>query len=150
MVNPEEIRSVILLTHLNEQMLQQVAELATIITIKAQEYIFKEGDYAENLYAVLEGKVALEVTKDGSTPVRIKDIVKDHVFGISALVDSDNKKSISHARAATDSKLVYWKAADLDKLFHHEVDMGFIFMQRITTVLKERLQVKNAQLASYH
>ena len=149
MVNPEEIKSVHLLTHLNEQMLQQVAELATITTVKANEYIFKEGDYAENLYAVLEGKVALEVEKGNSSPVRVKDIVKERVFGISALVDTDDKLHMSHARAVTDSKVVCWRAADLEKLFHHEAELGFIFMKRITTVLKDRLQIKNAQLASY-
>jgi CRP-like cAMP-binding protein len=149
MVNPEEIKSIVLLTHLNQQMLKMVAELATVITVKANEYIFKEGDYAENLYAVLEGKVGLEVDKNTKTPVRVKDIIENRVFGISALVDSDDKLSISHARAITDSKLVCWKAADLEKLFHHEAELGFIFMKRITTALKDRLQIKNAQLASY-
>ena len=149
MVNAEEIKDIVLLTHLNDEMLRKVAELATIVEVKAQAYVFKEGDYAENLYSVLEGKVALEVENAVNKTVRIKDIERYKTFGISSLVDTDEKRCISHARAMTDTRLVCWKAADLDKLFHHDYDLGLIFMKRITTVLKDRLQIKVAQLASY-
>jgi CRP-like cAMP-binding protein len=150
MVNTEEIKSIVLLTHLKAEMLEKVAELASVTSVKSQEFVFKEGDYAENLYAVLEGKVALEVEKEDKAPVRLKDIVQNRTFGISSLVDWGEKTCISHARAIADSKLVFWRAADLDKLFHHESELGFIFMKRITTILKDRLQIKNAQLASYN
>ncbi|MBU2644390.1 cyclic nucleotide-binding domain-containing protein [bacterium] len=148
-MSSEEIKSVVLLSHLSEEMRKKLAELATIITVKSGEVIFKQGDYAENLYAVLSGKVSLEMEKAGSKPLRIKDIAENYVFGISAMVESGEKTCISHARAVTDVKLVFWKAADLDKLFYYHPDLGFSFMKRITTVLKDRLQIKNAQLASY-
>ena len=149
MVNAEELKSIVILTHLTDEMIQKVAELATLTTVKKGQYIFKENDFAENLYSLLEGRVALEVDKDPSTPVRIKDITPNRTFGISALVDSEEKKCISHAKALVDSKIVCWTATDLEKLFHQDFQLGFIFMQRITTILKDRLQVRNAQLAQY-
>jgi CRP-like cAMP-binding protein len=148
MVNPEEIKAVVLLSHLNEEMREKVADLATITSIKSQEYIFREGDYAEYLYAVLSGTISLEKEKSGSKPVRVKDIAENYIFGISAMVESGEKTCISHAKANTDAKLVFWKTADLEKLFHYNPDLGFAFMKRITAVLKDRLQTKNAQLAS--
>jgi CRP-like cAMP-binding protein len=149
MMNPEEIKSVMLLSHLNEKMLEKVAVLASVVMVKKGEYVFKEGDYAENLYSVLVGKIALEVEKNSKTPVRIKDIIQFRTFGISSLVDSDEKKCISHAKAITDSKLICWKAAELEKLFYQDNELGFVFMKRIATILKDRLQIKNAQLTLY-
>lgn len=149
MVNAEELKSILILTHLNDEMIKKVSDLATLITIKQGEYVFKEGDFAENLYSVLEGKVALEVDNDAGAPIRIKDIGPNRTFGISALVDTDEKKCISHAKAVLDSKIACWTASDLEKLFHRDYQLGFVFMQRITTILKDRLQIKNAQLAQY-
>ncbi len=149
MVNSEELKSIVILTHLTGEMIPKVAELATVMTVKKGEYIFKEGDFAENLYSVLEGKVALEVEKDSNGPVRIKDIWPNRTFGISALVDMDEKKCISHAKAVEDTKIVRWTATDLEKLFYEDFKLGFIFMQRVTTILKDRLQIKNAQMAQY-
>ena len=149
MINAEKLNSIVILTHLTDEMINKVAELATIMTVKNGEYIFKEGDFAENLYSVLEGKVALEVDKDTDKPVRIKDIVPNRTFGISSLVDMEEKKCTSHARAVVDSKLVCWAATDLERLFYQDYQLGFIFMQRITTILKDRLQIRNAQIAQY-
>lgn len=149
MVNAEELKSILILTHLTDDMIKKIADLATLTTVKKGEYVFKEGDYAENLYSVLEGKIALEVDKENTNPVRIKDIGPTRTFGISSLVDTDEKKCISHARAVLDSKIACWTASDLEKLFHQDFKLGFIFMQRITTILKDRLQIKNAQLAQY-
>lgn len=147
MVNSLELKSIVLLTQLTPEMLEKVAILGTTVTVKKNEYVFREGDYAEYLYSVLDGKVALEVSRNGKPAVRVKDIVPDRTFGISSLVDSDEKRCISHAKAIMDSKLVFWRAADLDKLFHQDNQLGFIIMKRITTILKDRLQIKNAQLA---
>lgn len=149
MADAATLKQIVILTHLNDEMIEKVAKLATVTDVKSGEYLFKEGDFAENLYSVIEGKVALEVEKDTSTSVRIKDIVPTRSFGISSLVDTDEKKCISHAKAVMDSKIVFWKATDLEKLFYEDFKLGFIFMQRITTILKDRLQIKNAQMAQY-
>lgn len=148
MLNIEELRSIVLLRNLSDDMLKKVAEKAKIINVKTGEYLFKEGEYAECLYSVLEGKVGLEVEQNSSNSVRIKDIVPSRSFGISSLVDTTEKKTISHAKAVQDSKLVMWKAADLEKLFHQDYQLGFLFIKRVGRVLKDRLQIKNAQVAA--
>jgi CRP-like cAMP-binding protein len=147
MINSEAIRSVVILTHLSDAMIEKVAALAAIMTVKKGVYVFKEGDYAENLYSVLEGTITLEVENQPGSPVRVKDIVQNKTFGISALVDSDPRTCISHALAVNDCKLVYWNAAQLEKLFYQDTALGFMFMKRIVTILKDRLQIKNAQMA---
>lgn len=148
MLDVERIRSIVLLRNLNESMLKKVAERAVLVSVKPGEYLFKEGDYAEHLFSVLEGKVALEVQQNSSSAIRIMDILPTRSFGISSLVDTEDKLCISHAKAIKDSKLVKWKAADLEKLFHEDYHLGFLFIKRVGCVLKNRLQAKNAQMAS--
>ncbi len=147
MARAEEINSVLLLMHLEEKMVEKVAGIATITTAKNGEFIFRENDTAEYLYSLLEGKVALEIEKTTSTSVRVKDVVPNRTFGISALEDADEKKSMSHARALTDCKLVCWEAAELEKLFEEDPKLGLAFMKRISIILKNRLKVAYAQLA---
>ncbi|MBU2511585.1 cyclic nucleotide-binding domain-containing protein [bacterium] len=147
MARVEEIKSVLLLTHLEKEMVEKVAAIATITTVKNGEYIFRENDKAEYLYSLLEGKVALEIEKNTSTSVRVKDIVPNRTFGISALEDAEEKKSMSHARALTDCKLVCWEASKLERLFAQDPKLGLRFMKRISIILKNRLQVAYAQMA---
>lgn len=144
----EEMKSLLILTHFTEEMSGKVIDLAEIIDIPKGDYIFKEGDYAECFYSLIKGRIALEVEVPNRKPVRIKDIVEGHSFGISALVESEEKKCISHAKALEDCRVAYWKAADLEKLFYQDYELGFIFLKRISFMLKDRLQVRNAQIAS--
>lgn len=148
MLDVERIRSVVLLRNLDEGMLKKVAEKAVMVDVNSGDYLFREGDYAEYLFSVLEGKVALEVAQNSSSAIRIMDIIPGKSFGISSLVDTEDKLCISHAKALTDCRLARWKAADLEKLFHLDYRLGFLFVKRVGCVLKNRLQTKNAQMAS--
>ncbi len=148
MLDAEQLRSIVLLRNLSDAMLKQVAGKAKIMNVKAGQYLFKEGDFAEDLFSVMEGKVALEVDQHSSTAIRIKDIVPTRSFGISSLVDTEEKRCITHAKAVVDSKLITWKAADLEKLFHQDYQLGFLFIKRVGRVLKDRLRIKNAQVAA--
>lgn len=148
MLDVERIRSIVILRNLNETMLKKVADKAVLVEANSGDYLFKEGDYAEYLFSVLEGKVALEVEQSSSSAIRIMDIIPTKSFGISSLVDTEDKLCISHAKAIQDCRLVKWRAADLEKLFHMDYQLGFMFIKRVGCVLKNRLQTKNAQMAS--
>ena len=148
MLDADQLRSIVLLRNLSDTMLKKVADKAKIVNVKAGEYLFKEGDFAESLYSVLEGKVSLEVDQHSSSAIRIKDIIPTRSFGISCLVDTEEKRCISHAKAIVDSKLIQWSAADLEKLFHQDYQLGFLFIKRVGRVLKDRLRIKNAQIAA--
>ncbi len=148
MLEVEQLRSILLLQNLSETMLKKVAEKAIVLNVKSSQYLFKEGDFAEYLFSVVEGKVALEVDQNSSSPIRIQDIIPSRSFGISSLVDTEEKRCITHAKAVVDSKLIKWKASDLEKLFHHDYHMGFLLIKKVGRVLKNRLRIKNAQIAS--
>jgi CRP/FNR family transcriptional regulator, cyclic AMP receptor protein len=133
------------LIYLNDSMLENLVTITHIIEYKAGDYIFKEGDDAKILYAVIDGKVGLEMEKNSSTRILIDTIIQGMMLGFSALVDTEEKSYTTSARVLTDTKLYAWRAEDLETLFSQNCEMGFLFMKRIATIVKTRLQIRNVQ-----
>ena len=141
----EDLKSIIMLSDLNAAMLEKMLRVTKKTTYSSGEYIFKEGDYAENFYAVLNGKVGLELQKNTNTQVMINTVTRGYAFGFSALVDIEDRKYISHAKALSDVNLLKWNVENLRKLFHKDREMGYLIMKRIAKIAKKRLQARNAQ-----
>ena len=145
MLEIEDLKSIIMLSDLNDAMLKNILKATKKTTYSSGEYIFKEGDYAEYFYAVLDGKVGLELQKDTDTLVMMNTITRGYAFGFSALVDTERKKYISNAKALTDVNLIKWSVEELRKLFHKDYEMAYLLTKRIAKIAKKRLQNRNAQ-----
>ena len=146
MIDLNGLKSIILLNYLKDSMLDKLLRITSIKEYRAGDYIFKEDHEAGNLYAVIEGKVGLEIEKNSSTRIFINEIIHGMTFGFSALVETGEKNYTSSAKALTDIKLYIWQAADLEALFSKNHEMGFVFMKRIAKIIKTRLQIRNIQL----
>ncbi len=146
MIDLDGLKPIIILNYLKDSMLDKLLSITSIEEYRVGDYIFNEGDEAKNLYAVIEGKVGLEIEKNSSKRILIDDIIQGMTFGFSALVDTEEKNYTSSAKALTDVKLYNWKAADLEALFSQDFEMGFLFMKRIAKIIKTRLQIRNIQL----
>ncbi len=75
----------------------------------------------------------------------IDTLGRGRIFGFSALVDTEQKKYTTHAKAIIDTKLFTWEANELERLFYQNFEMGFLFMKRIAKIAKTRLQIRNVQ-----
>ena len=145
MVELDDLKSVILLSHLTDAMLERLVEITLTTEHRTGDYIFKEGAYARYLYAIIDGKVGLELEKTSNSVVMIDTIGRGRTFGFSALIDTEQKKYTTHARAITDARLLAWEGTALEMLFYEDYEMGFLFMKRIAKIAKTRLQVRNVQ-----
>ncbi|MGD8436948.1 MAG: cyclic nucleotide-binding domain-containing protein, partial [Syntrophobacterales bacterium] len=105
MVELDDMKSIILLSHLTDTMLENLADITMTAEYKAGDYIFREGTYARYLYAIVHGKVGLELEKTINAPVMMDTIGRGRTIGFSALVDTEQKKYTTHARALEDTKL---------------------------------------------
>lgn len=148
MISVEHLQSIVLLSGLNREMMQKLAEKAKIVNIRANRYLFKEGDSADTLYSVLEGKVALGVANTSHIMVKVRDILPGKSFGISSLVETSPRICITDAKTVMDTKLVKWDAGDLEILFQLDPQLGFRFMKRLSRVLKDRLSDKDSHFAA--
>ncbi len=147
MFDVQDLKSIAILNSLNDNMLKKMLSITEKINFKEGEYVFKEGKYAEYLYAVIDGKVALEIEKTSGKAIRIGDVFPNFSFGISSVVDTDVKQWLTDARALKNTTVFRWKTTDLEKLFHEDFEFGFLFLKRIGKALKTRLQMRDAQLA---
>ena len=145
MIDINGLKSIIQLSYLNDSMLEKLVKITDIIEYKTGDYIFKEGDYAKILYAVIDGRVGLEMEKNSSTRIMIDTIIQGMMLGFSALVDTEDKSYTTSARVLTHTKLYSWKAEDLEALFSEDYEMGFLFIKRIAKIVKTRLQIRNVQ-----
>jgi CRP-like cAMP-binding protein len=145
MVNYNDLKSISMLNYLKDSMLDKLSSITHIENFRSGGYIFNEGEDAKNLYALIEGKVRLEVDKRITARISINDITQGMIFGFSALVDDEKKTYTSYAEAVTDVKLYKWEATDLETLFNQDFEMGFLFMKQISKIIKKRLQVRNIQ-----
>ena len=145
MVNYNDLKSIIMLNYLKDSMLDKLSIITSIEEYRSGDYIFNEGEDAKNLYALIEGKVRLEIDKKYTTRISINDIIQGMIFGFSALVDTEKKLYTTYAKALTDVRLYKWEALDLETLFNQDFEMGFLFMKRIAKIIKTRLQNRNVQ-----
>jgi CRP-like cAMP-binding protein len=145
MSNLNGLKSINQLNYFNDSILKNLVRITDIVEYKAGDYIFKEGDDAGTLYAVIDGKVGLEIEKNSSTRILIDNITQGMMLGFSALVDTEEKNYTTSARVLADTKLFAWKAQELEALFFQNYEMGFLFMKRIAKIVKTRLQIRNLQ-----
>lgn len=140
-----DLKSIIMLSYLKEPVLEKLEKITEKTTSRAGSSIFREGDYAERLYSVLEGEVVLELAKHSDTQISVATITRGYTFGFSAIVDTEEKKYTSSARARTDTTLLAWKGLELEALCQQDHEMGFLLMKRIAKIIKTRLQTRNLQ-----
>ena len=150
MFDIHDLRSIIMLNYLKDEMLEKMLKVASLQEFSAGEYIYKERDYAEFLYSVVEGKVSLETEKNSSSSFTVTQINRGRTFGFSALLDIEHRKYLGHAKAMTDVKIFCWRASDIEKFLVEDYEMGFLLMRRIANIIDNRLQVIKAQLVELH
>lgn len=126
-------------------MLDKLSSIASMEEYRSGDYIFNEGEDTKNLYALIEGKVRLEIDTIYTTRISINDITQSMIFGFSAIVDTEKKNYTTYAKAITDVKLYKWEATDLETLFNQDFEMGYLFMKVIAKIIKTRPQNRNVQ-----
>jgi len=150
MIDISQFRSIRMLSYLTDDMLKKIEPITTVMDFKEGEYVFREGEYAEYLYSIKEGDVALETEKNPTKLIMVTKVTCGMTLGFSCLLDTENRKYLGYARALTDTKLFAWKAVDLEKLFVKDYEMGFLIMRRIANVIEQRLHITKAQLVDIY
>lgn len=130
------------------EMVEKLCNNATVRMFKAGEYVFREGQPADRLYILLEGRIGFDVQQTSSRSIRVKDVTTNCFIGLSSVIESRQKQYRFSAKALSDVRLLEWDANELARLFLADQSMGYQVYRRIAQSLEERLMIKNAQMAS--
>lgn len=129
---------------LDPAQLDKLSEIATPVQWEADAAIFHEGDPDSQLYAVEEGRVAIEVTMPGRGAVTLTTVGPGEVFGWSSLFYRRPKTAA--ARAVEPTRALALDATRLRALCDADFSLGYALTRRILDVVSERLKATRIQL----
>lgn len=124
--------------------LEQLAEEASLRTISAGTVVFHEGTIDDNLYLVRNGRLALDMNVPGRGAVRILTLGRGEMFGWSSLMD--HGKMTASAIAVEDTEILVAPAEKLRQLCEANCEFGYHLMRQMATALSRRLVSTRLQL----
>jgi CRP-like cAMP-binding protein len=123
----------------------KLAEIAAIRHVEAGEQLFREGEKEDNLYIVIEGRIALEIFVPHRGRIRIGTVESMEVFGWSSVTPIVHQRTAS-AFVVLTSLLVVFNSEKLRNLCDEDHDLGYVVMRRLANVIASRLLTTRLQL----
>ena len=99
--------------------------------------LFEQGDPADNLFAVVSGEVVVNFKPDDGPVIVVARVQPGSIVGWSAALGS--RRYTSTAVCTTYTQLLRVRGDDLRRLCVQHPDTGMIFLDRLATVIAERL-----------
>jgi CRP-like cAMP-binding protein len=130
---------------LSERHLDMLVDIANVVEIPKGQDLFKEGDEEDDLYVVVNGRIAIEIFAPGRGRVPLYTAEPLDVVGWSSVTPVVRQRTAS-ARAVMDSRLIALDANALRQLCDGDCALGCIIFRRIANVIAGRLMVTRLQL----
>jgi signal transduction histidine kinase len=152
MIPIQLLRKVSIFQGLTDSQLESIASLCKEETHSTGSLILAEGEAAERLYILREGKVALEMEVRLWPERRVRQITVEilnagQLFGLSTLTDSD--VWTMSARAVDRCRLIVLQGRGLLQLMDLDPAMGHEIARGLSNVLAERLRYTRTSLTEH-
>lgn len=131
------LRDVDLFRDFAEPHLERLAAAGRPAVVRRGETIYREGDGAERLFAVLSGVVDVGRTGKDGRFVRLARLERGEVFGAFG---GGGRGGAAVAAIVPETHLVSWDAADLQALMTGDPAFGLVFLRALVARLSGRLQ----------
>jgi len=103
----------------------------------ADTTLFEQGDPADNLFAVVSGEVVVNFKPDDGPAIVVARVQPGSIVGWSAALGS--RRYTSSAVCTSYTQLLRVRGDDLRRLCVQHPDTGMTFLDRLATVIAERL-----------
>lgn len=122
----------------SEQEIDQLQRLMEFCSLKADMVIFQQGAKADYFYILISGVVSIRYKPYDAPELTIANILPGNVFGWSAAL---NRLTYSSAAITqTDCEAVRIRREDIQNLCQRFPKTGAIFIDRLASVISERIQ----------
>ena len=125
------------------EQLTLLEDLFKLVSCRDEEIIFEQDTAADFLYIVVEGEVVIYFKPDDGERITVARIETGGVFGWSAAFGSG--AYTSGATCTTAAKLLKVRGEALKTLRQKHPETGILLLERLATVVAERLQHSSAQ-----
>jgi CRP-like cAMP-binding protein len=129
---------------LDPRHIQLIAGCAKEITVKAGDFIFREGDTASHFWLIRHGKVSLEIFAAGRGPIMIETLGEGDVMGWSWIVPPFRKQY--DARALELTRAIAFDAMCIRGKCDEEPRLGYELFKRFSQIIGQRLQATRMRL----
>jgi len=129
---------------LNADDITLFTECASNVRFEAGEYVFREGQPADQFYAVRNGRVALEVYVPGRGGVTIQTVGPGDVLGWSWLLPPYRWQF--DARAVEQTRALSFDGKCIRNKCETDPRLGYELMKRLAHVFTQRLEATRLQL----
>ncbi len=142
----EILRTLPLFADLDPDDQNLLAGLLRLESYPAGTTIFGQGDRASRLYVLLDGKVEIRFKPHDGETLTVTVIEDGGVFGWSAALG--RKDYTSCAISVEDSRALHTEGRHLRELIEKHPNTGVVILDRLATVIAERLRNTHAQVKS--
>ena len=143
MVATEELKKMVIMSHLKEDMLDRITAITDVLTFDDKETIFRQGNIADRFYMVKRGKVLLEQQMTEKITVSVGAIKSGFSFGWSTMIEEGYYTN--NAVCAEPCEIFSIAGKKIRSLCQDNPHFGFLFTQRILMILKKRYDHRTEQ-----
>jgi len=143
MVIVEDLKEIVLMTHLENDMLERISAVCDVLSFHDREVIFRQGDVADRFYMVQRGKVLLEQQMSDLVTVSVGSIKPGYSFGWSTMIEEGHYTTA--AVCAEPCQILSIRGSQLRSMCTADPRMGFMLSQRLLVILKKRYEHRTEQ-----
>lgn len=163
MISSELIRRYPFFSGLNLDQITALAAVADELTVEAGHYFFHEGDILSELFFVMDGKVDIAVSVPDrnhiqhiaeqimgnfvTEDVTVSSVGPGQLFAWSALIPPH--VSTAGAKAIIPTRVLAFDNEDLSRIFQEDCNFGYLMLQKIANVIRQRLRDMRIQSLAY-
>lgn len=143
MVTIDDLKEIVIMTHLREDMIERLISIVDVFTYNNREIIFREGDIADRFYMVKRGKVLLEQRMAENITVSVGSIKPGFSFGWSTMVE--DSYYTTDAICAEPCEIFSFKGDKIRAVCEKDPHLGFLLTQRLLVMIKKRYDHRTEQ-----
>jgi CRP-like cAMP-binding protein len=140
----EQLRQVRFLRDIDDEYLEQIAEVAQLVEFPVGKVIFREGEPLAHFFLIVSGSVSLEICAPGVGCKRIHTVTDGDILGISPVLEQ--ARLTATARTLSSTVAVQFNAGQVLTMCEHNPRFGYEFMRRAALALAMRLSGTRLQL----
>lgn len=137
-MNTELLNRFALIEGFTEDQINLLRPLIKDVIIETDQVIFDQGDRANFLYFVLEGKVSIRFNPEDGPILSVAELEKGDVFGWSSALGSEYYTS---SAICTDGGIfIRMEGEELKNLCQEHPETGILILNRLAGVIAQRLR----------
>lgn len=140
----ETVSRVPLFSDMNEEYINLVKNLFERFSCRSGTTVIQQGQPAEYLYLIIDGKVQVSYKPYDGTPITVAHVEKEGLFGWSAVVGSGSYTSSVTAIEDLDTFRIH--GDELRKLCLEHPDAGREILERLANVVSSRWSNSHEQV----